>query len=93
VVRAENNRDGLGGCVVNNNKDCLAGFYGRLDRSGARGLWKRDLALAIGIAIVIGIAGMAISAPGAAAATNWQRRNRNESLLEMSGRLKSALSW
>ncbi|HET8667439.1 MAG TPA: hypothetical protein VFM10_05620, partial [Terriglobales bacterium] len=51
-----------GGCVLNNNKDCLAGFYGRLDRRGAQGLWKRDLALAIAIAIVIGIAGMAISA-------------------------------
>jgi hypothetical protein len=62
---------------VNNNKDCLAGFYGRLDRSGARGLWKRDLALAIAIAIVIGIAGMAISAraqqPLRLAATEPQR--------------------
>jgi len=47
-----------GECVVKNKKDCsAAGFYGRLDRGGERGCWKRDLALALLVAIGIGLAG------------------------------------
>src|SRR3974390_847058 len=47
-----------GGGGVKNKKDCsAAGFYGRLDRGGERGCWKRDLALALLVAIGIGLAG------------------------------------
>ena len=43
---------------MKNKKDCsAAGFYGRLDRGGERGCWKRDLALALLVAIGIGLAG------------------------------------
>jgi pilus assembly protein CpaC len=48
---------------VNNNKGYAAGFdWGRADRGEKRGDWKRDLALALAVALGIGAAGLAVSA-------------------------------
>ena len=73
---------------MNNNKDCAAGFYGRLDRGGARGSWKRDLVLALGLAIGIGLAGMAV----AARADEARKVAAVEpGLVELGGKLKTAM--
>jgi len=54
-----------GECVVKNKKDCsAAGFYGRLDRGGERGCWKRDLALALLVAIGLECVAVGIALAG-----------------------------
>jgi pilus assembly protein CpaC len=65
---------------VKNKKDCAAGFYGRLDRGGERGCWKRDLALALLVAIGIGLAGAFATA-----------RADESRLVEIGGKLRTAM--
>ena len=66
---------------MKNKKDCsAAGFYGRLDRGGERGCWKRDLALALLVAIGIGLAGAFAAA-----------RADGSRLVEIGGKLRTAM--
>jgi pilus assembly protein CpaC len=71
---------------VNNNNEYAAGFSWRRDRTAARGSWLRDIAIALAIALIAALLGMAGEANAQQRAIRIGGNNRTAMVLVTIGK-------